>query len=51
MFESAIAQLQVRLEQSEINAVAWESEGNTDEANLSREHAESYRAAIERLKE
>ena len=51
MYESAIAQLIVSAETCEMNAPIHESEGNHEQAETSRKNAESYRAAIERLKE
>lgn len=47
--EYAIAQLKVNLDTAEKNAPIWESEGNTEQAEACRRHAESYRAAIEKL--
>lgn len=48
--EYAIAQLEVSLETAETNAPIWEVDGNTEQAEASRQHAESYRAAIAKLK-
>lgn len=42
----AIAELKVALETAEKNAPAWEAEGNNDQADASRRHAESFRDAI-----
>lgn len=48
-FDYAIAELKVALEAAEKNAPVWEAEGNADQANASRQHAESFRAAISTL--
>lgn len=45
-FDYAIAELKVALETAEKNAPAWEAEGNIDQAEASRRHAESFRDAI-----
>lgn len=50
MFDSAIAELEINAQTCETNAPIWESEGNHEQAETSRKNAESYRAAIERLK-
>ena len=49
--EYAIAQLEVSLAIAENNAPIWEAEGNHEQAAASRAHAESFRAAIARLRE
>lgn len=48
-FDYAIAELRVALETAEKNAPAWEAEGNADQATASRQHADSFRAAITAL--
>lgn len=48
--EHAITTLTIALENAEAAAPLWEIEGKPDQAALSREHAESYRAAIEKLR-
>lgn len=45
----SIAQLQVALETVETNAPINEAEGNVDQAKLEREHAASFREAIQLL--
>lgn len=45
-FDYAIAELKVALETAEKNAPVWEAGGNTDQAEASRRHAESFRDAI-----
>jgi hypothetical protein len=45
----AVAQLEVAAQTCEHNATIHESEGNHEQAALSRSNAESYRAAITAL--
>lgn len=51
MYDSAITQLEVNLATALTNAPVWEAEGNLEQSAVSREHAESYRAAIAKLRE
>jgi len=48
-FDAAINQLTISAETCENNAPIHEAEGNTEQAELSRASAVSYRAAIEHL--
>ncbi len=48
--EHAITQLEIALDIVETNAPINEAEGNLEQAQLERECAASYRAAIEKLK-
>lgn len=50
-FDYAIAELKVALETAEKNAPAWDAEGNKDQAEASRRHAASFRAAINVLEQ
>lgn len=45
-FDYAIAELRVALETAEKNAPTWEAEGNSDQAEACKRHAESFRDAI-----
>lgn len=48
-FSAAIAQLVISAETCENNAPINEAEGNFEQAQLERENAAAYRAAIARL--
>lgn len=45
-FDYAVAELKVALETAEKNAPIREAEGNNDQAEASKRHAESFRDAI-----
>lgn len=45
-FDYAIAELKVALETAEKNEPTWEAEGNGDQAEACKRHAESFRDAI-----
>lgn len=49
MYESAIAQLEVNLTTAETNEPLHRAEGNIVQADACLEHAQSYRAAIQKL--
>lgn len=50
-FDYAIAELTVAQETAIKNAPVWEAEGNLDQAEASKRHAESYGDAISVLQE
>lgn len=49
--DHAIAELKVAFEAAEENAPTWEAEGNTVQAEASRQHARSFRDAINVLEQ
>jgi hypothetical protein len=49
--EYAITELEIALNTAENNAPIYEREGNHEQAEACRRHAESYRAAIVKLKQ
>ena len=48
-FSAAIAQLAVSLSNARNNESIWRAEGDEAQADLSREHGDSYEAAIAAL--